>query len=60
MIIVAAGGTSWNRTSKDGGKAYVSVNLDSPLLPEPVNCALFTRDDDSYVLVWDREKPEQA
>ena len=53
-------GAGWNRKSKDGGKTYVSVKLDSPLLPAPLNCALFTRDDGTYVLVWDREKPAEA
>lgn len=41
-------GAAWKRTSKDG-KSYLSVRLDSPFLPGPVNCALFTQADGSQV-----------
>jgi uncharacterized protein (DUF736 family) len=53
-------GAAWKKTSKDGTKEYVSVRLDSPFLPVPVNAALFPAKDSSgrYILVWDRKKPE--
>ena len=51
-------GAAWKRTTKDG-KEYVSVRLDSPFLPAPINCALFVQKDDSYALVWDRTKPKE-
>jgi uncharacterized protein (DUF736 family) len=50
-------GAAWKRTTNDG-KDYVSVRLDSPFLPAPINCALFVQKDGSYVLVWDRMKPK--
>jgi uncharacterized protein (DUF736 family) len=46
-------GAAWNKTSS-GGKAFVSVKLDSPMLPTPISCALFSRDNNEFVLVWDR------
>src|SRR5262252_7643272 len=47
-------GAGWNKTSREGGKPFVSVKLDSPLLLAPINCALFSRDNNEFVLVWDR------
>jgi uncharacterized protein (DUF736 family) len=47
-------GAGWNKTSKDGGKSFVSVKLDSPILLAAINCALFSRDNNEFVLVWDR------
>jgi uncharacterized protein (DUF736 family) len=32
-------GAAWKRTSRER-KPYLSVKLDSPFLPQPVNCAL--------------------
>jgi uncharacterized protein (DUF736 family) len=46
-------GAAWNKTSS-GGKAFISVKLDSPMLLTPLSCALFSRDNNEYVLVWDR------
>lgn len=53
-------GAAWKKTSKDGKKEFVSVRLDSPFLPVPVNAALFSAKDGDgrYVLIWDRKKPE--
>jgi len=48
-------GAAWKKTSK-AGKAYLSVKLDSPFLPEPVNCALIKQPDGSYGLVWNRDR----
>jgi uncharacterized protein (DUF736 family) len=50
-------GAAWKRTSNDG-KEYVSVRLDSPFLPAPINCALFEQKDGAFRLVWDRLKPK--
>jgi uncharacterized protein (DUF736 family) len=49
-------GAAWKRTSCER-KPYLSVKLDSPFLPQPVNCALIERADD-YVLVWSRTRHE--
>ena len=53
-------GAAWKKTSKDGKKAFLSVRLDSPFLPVPVNAALFPAKDGAgrHVLIWDRKKPE--
>jgi uncharacterized protein (DUF736 family) len=53
-------GAAWKKTSKDGKKEFVSVRLDSPFLPVPVNAALFPAKDGAgrHVLIWDRKKPE--
>lgn len=53
-------GVGWKKTSaKDND--YVSIKLDGPFLPAPVNCAL-VKQTDGYALIWNREKPkaEQA
>jgi len=47
-------GAAWKKTGKESGKAYLSVKLDSPFLPAPVNCALMEQDD-GHILVWSRD-----
>ncbi len=47
-------GAAWKKTGRESGKAYLSVKLDSPFLPAPLNCAL-TQQDDAYILVWNRD-----
>ncbi len=50
-------GIAWNKTSAKGHR-FISVKLDGPLLPAPLNCALFEREGPfAYVLVWDRSEP---
>lgn len=49
-------GVAWKRTSAKGN-GYLSVKLDSPILPAPVHCAL-VKQGDEHALVWDREKPK--
>ena len=53
-------GAAWKKTSKEGGKPFNSVRLDSPVLSTPFNAAMFPGRDQSgtYVLVWDRREPE--
>ena len=53
-------GAAWKKTSREGGKPYISVRLDSPVLSKPFNAAMFPGRDqpDTYVLVWDRPEPE--
>jgi uncharacterized protein (DUF736 family) len=61
-LIDAAGcelGVAWNRTSK-AGKGYVSVKLDSPIWPSPINAALFADKDGRRHLVWDRDDRKPA
>jgi len=51
---------AWKKTGRESGKAYLSVKLDSPFLPAPVNCALMAQDDDSRFLVWNRDERNEA
>jgi uncharacterized protein (DUF736 family) len=53
-------GAAWKKTSKEGGKPFISVRLDSPVLSKPFNAAMFPGRDQpgAYVLVWDRREPE--
>ena len=55
----AEAGAGWKKISRGKGVAYVSVRLDSPFLPVPVNCALMAQDDDSHILVWSRDDRKQ-
>jgi uncharacterized protein (DUF736 family) len=50
-------GVGWNKVGEKKGTKYVSVKLDSPFLPAPAWCSLFTQPDGSYNLVWTRPDP---
>jgi len=50
-------GAAWTKISKKG-KTYLSVKLDSPASPEPINCALVARANGSHALVWQRKDAE--
>ena len=50
-------GAAWQKTSSKG-RAYLSVKLDGPTLPNPVHCALIEQQDGSFGLVWNRAKPK--
>ena len=52
-------GAAWKKTGRESGKAYLSVKLDSPFLPAPVNCALMAQEDGSHILVWSRDDRKQ-
>ena len=49
-------GIAWKKTSAKGND-YLSVKLDSPFFPAPVNCAL-VKQALGHALIWDREKPK--
>jgi uncharacterized protein (DUF736 family) len=48
-------GAAWKKTSK-ASKPYLSVKLDGPTLPAPINCALIRQPDGSFGLVWNRKE----
>jgi len=51
-------GAAWKRTDKQG-KAYISVELDAPLLDKPVNAALFIAESGkTAALFWKRQKAQ--
>jgi uncharacterized protein (DUF736 family) len=51
-------GAAWKKTSAKGNE-YLSIKLDSPFLPAPVNCALIRQAGNSHALVWSRDsRPE--
>ena len=52
-------GAAWKKTARESGKAYLSVKLDSPFLPAPINCALMAQDDGDHILVWSRDGRKQ-
>ncbi len=50
-------GAGWKRSS-ERGQSYVSVALDSPVLPAPIHAALFAGKDEAHAdLVWNCRKP---
>jgi uncharacterized protein (DUF736 family) len=53
-------GAAWKKTSREGGKEFLSVKLDSPALAKPINAAMFAARDKAgaYVMVWDRQEPK--
>jgi uncharacterized protein (DUF736 family) len=49
-------GAGWKRMT-EGGEAFVSVSMDSPVLPEPLNAALFLDEGGEFAsLVWTRSQ----
>jgi uncharacterized protein (DUF736 family) len=54
-------GAAWKRKGEQG-RAFLSVMLDDPALPSPLNAVMFTADDgDGTRLVWQRvRKPAPA
>jgi uncharacterized protein (DUF736 family) len=50
-------GAAWKKTSAKANE-YLSVKLDSPFLPAPVNCALIKQLDGSHALIWSRAEKE--
>jgi uncharacterized protein (DUF736 family) len=52
-------GAAWKKTSKKG-KPYLSVKLDGPTLPAPINCALTQQPDGSYGLIWNRKDKDEV
>jgi uncharacterized protein (DUF736 family) len=52
-------GAAWKKTSREAGKAYISVRFDSPFLPTSLNAAMFpAKEAGHHILVWERKKPE--
>jgi uncharacterized protein (DUF736 family) len=52
-------GAAWKRTS-EGGRDYLSVEIDDPALSSPLNSALFTAEGgETATLVWTRPKPRK-
>ena len=51
-------GAAWQKTSEQG-RDYLSVKLDDPSFPAPINAALWPAEvEGDYVLVWNRPKRE--
>lgn len=46
-------GAAWKRTSSEG-RPYLSVKLDDPSLPAPIQASLFEAEGGGYELVWSR------
>jgi uncharacterized protein (DUF736 family) len=49
-------GAAWKKRSEDG-RDYLSVKLDDPALPTPINCGLVASADqtEGFILVWSRD-----
>ncbi|HTV87575.1 MAG TPA: DUF736 domain-containing protein [Stellaceae bacterium] len=48
-------GAAWKSRSREGVD-YLSVKLDDPALPAPVNCALMaSTEGEGFILVWSRD-----
>ena len=50
-------GAAWKKRSEEG-RYYLSVKLDDPSLPQPINCAMVEAGDKPYafILVWSRDR----
>jgi uncharacterized protein (DUF736 family) len=52
-------GAGWKRESEKSGP-FVSISFDDPVLPAPINAALFPDDEkETATLVWKRRKDDQ-
>ena len=47
-------GAAWERHAEGTGEIYLSVRLDDPSFPAPINAALFEGEGGTYNLVWNR------
>jgi uncharacterized protein (DUF736 family) len=48
-------GAAWKKTARDSKREYLSVKLDDPSFPAPLNASLVKVDgDDSFTLIWSR------
>ena len=52
-------GAAWKKRSEEG-RDYLSVKLDDPALPTPINCALVTSSQEGFILVWSRDSRKKA
>lgn len=55
-------GAAWTKTMKRGtgvGEEFLSVTLDDPSFPHPINFAVF-RDEDTAIATWRRRQVEAA
>lgn len=53
-------GAAWKKTSREG-KPYLSVRIDGPTLPAPINCGLIRSASGVLELLWNRDsRKEQA
>jgi uncharacterized protein (DUF736 family) len=49
-------GAAWKRSS-DNGQSHLSVRLDDPSFPSPINCRLKkTGIEHGYSLIWERDR----
>lgn len=51
-------GAGWLRYNKTGG-AFISIRMDDPCLPAPLNAMLIERDG-QHLMVWERKEPKAA
>lgn len=49
-------GAAWTTTSKGGKTTYLRGQIDSPIFPDTVYLAVFTKGEGNYAVVWEREK----
>lgn len=49
-------GAAWKRTSKEGGREFLSVKLDDPSFPAPIYATLTASEGDAntFALIWSR------
>ncbi len=53
-------GAAWKRTS-EAGREFLSVSLDDPALPHPLNAALMPAEDGTgAILIWSRQARRAA
>ncbi len=49
-------GAAWKKTSQEGAE-YLSVNIEDPAFPAPINCRLVkTGIEARYTLIWSRSR----
>ncbi len=50
-------GAAWEKTSRETGAHYISVNLDDPSFAAPIQCRLVkTGAEHGHTLLWDRRR----
>jgi len=52
-------GVGWEKTSREN-RDYISLKLDDPSFPAPINANLFSDDDETFNLIWSRNRSQNA
>lgn len=51
-------GSAWKKTAERNGTRFLSITVDDPSFPAPLNLAAFERDGGGFEIVWNRPRQQ--